>query len=207
MVAFTEVGGEGWHGDVLTYRETESDNGRLVMVIGREANTNRRIEHVIAHYDFDEHPHCDFWNQSYTMAADVLGETRRGLMERCYDLQVAPVLYADALPIGIPSSVKKKRPLRKCVPDEKITRHIEGVFAHETIVGRIGLVVMSGLVDRPVFSRSVTAIRSQCRHRNIPVVALPFFSWRNQNQFPAALKRQPREAAILTDILQDFAAR
>jgi hypothetical protein len=186
------------HGDLKLYGETLHQQFRVIWVIGREPNTSLPIHHFIDSYDFEDNPHCGFWNTAYSTIEDVTGMCM--LKEYCIGRGASPIACSDALPIGIPNAVRNKRSRRLAVPTEGIQQHVDNIFSYQPFVSRVGCVLLTGL-HRPVFQRSEAAIHEQCNRRNIPFIDLPFFHGTNA---PAIRRELRGHRALIADIVMDF---
>ena len=60
---------------ILYFDETATASFPLILVIGREPNSDQAIENTIGQYDFCNAPRCAFWNTSYGMLACHFGSS------------------------------------------------------------------------------------------------------------------------------------
>ncbi len=190
------------HPILLTFAETAAASFPLILVIGREPNTAQRIADVRGPYDFRwNKSRCGFWNTSYGMVARVVGIPTWRLKQSCIARNGSPIVYADALPIGIPNRITNKQDFRATVAEAAIP-HIANVFSHQTVIARVALVATSGLYDA-IFDPAKGAIEEECRERHIPILHLPFFHGVNARKIQNALDEASR--ARIREIVRQFA--
>lgn len=175
----------------------------LLLVIGREPNCAQPVSRHVGTYDFAASPKCGFWNASYSLAAATSPQalTARGLKESCSAKSASPILYADALPSGLLNSVRDKRTPRLAVSSEAIDEHVASVLSHDHLIGRVKLVLLSGL--HADFCRSVTAYRKQLSG-GIRVKALDFFVNSNARRLRAALAADADAFAAVREVIAEF---
>lgn len=189
------------HPIICTFMKTHRASFPLILVIGREPNTKKKITNRVGRYDFREHPHVAFWNISYAVVAGTKGETGHKLKKRCEKRGVSPIIYADALPIGIKSKMRNKNSVRAQLNEEDIQRHVNRVFSHHDIINRVRLVIMSGL-EESVFEPAPTAIKEQCKERNIRVAQVRFFCGNNKKKIEEQLDEDTRRK--IRKVLTEF---
>jgi len=96
-----------------TYANTLQQTFPLVLIIGREPNTDLEISGEHGLYNFDDHPRCAFWNVAYSVVAETQGLSAAQLKQQCRHRRSSPLVFADALPIGIKYAVRRKDELRE----------------------------------------------------------------------------------------------
>src|SRR6476661_416336 len=97
----------------------------LILAIGREPNGPYPVTNHIGSYDFRDAPTCGFWNTAYGIAARLLGTNTPALKQRAVQENGSPLVFADALPHGIPTRVKGKHRRRAALPATDVLRHVE----------------------------------------------------------------------------------
>ena len=117
------------HPILLYFGDTAEIECSLVLMIGREPNTDHQIVPGAGPYDFREYPKAAFWNIAYGVVAQSVGRTGAKLKQACIRKNASPILFANSLPIGIKSFVVDKLPERGTVTAELARRHVEAVFA------------------------------------------------------------------------------
>jgi len=162
------------HPILLTFGQTLTSTFPLILAIGREPNTPEPIRNILGTYDFRRHPRCGFWNTSYSVVARVAGKKTRQLKHLCVSKGASPIVYADALPIGVPNAIRDKDAYRRAVSSSSIAEHIANIFAYRDITARVALIMVSGLYS-PIFDTSKQQIEAACRSAGISYVHVPFF--------------------------------
>ncbi len=157
----------------------------LILVIGREPNGVLTVSNVVGTYDFRRAPRCAFWNTAYGVAARILGTTTLALKQRCVEQDGSPIVFADALPQSIPNGTWAKHLERAAMPTADILLHVEHLFSHQALIGRVRLVIASGL-QGDVFAPALRIIERQCAERQLPLAQTAFFYGTNM---PTILKQ------------------
>lgn len=189
------------HPLISIFSETASRTFPLILVIGREPNTDLAISADVGPYDFRMYPYCGFWNISYKMVANEADLKTRDLKNLCIQHHSSPIAYTDALPIGLPYGVQDKNRYRNEIPKTEIKKHITNIFAHLAIIGRVQLVVLSGLHDSG-FKCSKNLISDECKARKIMCINVPFFYGVNSQLIQAALREQDQK--LIRAIVEQF---
>ena len=222
------------HGILLSFGTTIDHAFPLILIIGREPNTDLRIVNDLGKYDFREAPHCGFWNTSYgtiarigagstlpaVSAAQAANQTEahpphsadaqrlknktlttRQLKQLCVLKQSSPIIYADALPIGLKYHVVGKHDYRSQIAPETIHQHIANIFAHTILIDRVRLVLTSGLQDQ-AFERAKHWIEHICQERHTAIMHLPFFYGNNTPKILTALDDGCRH--VIKEIVDKF---
>jgi hypothetical protein len=173
----------------------------LILIIGREPNTDRPIANTIGPYDFRDAPRCAFWNTSYAMLATITGQTTRDLKQHCIARAGSPLIYADALPHGLLNEVGDKHTIRRQLPRAEVAAHVARVFSHRTLIDRVQLIITSGLLHT-AFTDAKKLISAHAATEEVPVIDVPFFYGTNTKKIAAALTPADRE--LLTSIWKEF---
>ena len=181
------------HGNLLIYKKTCQFEHPLILVIGREPNTGLEIVNSVTHYDFDLASRCGFWNSSYSLVAKKTGfQSTRCLKIACRDRESSPIIYADALPIGIPNDCQNKAERRRAICRDDIYRHVDNIFSHRGIIDRVSLIFLSGLYALE-FEGAVSRIKNYIQHIRVPAIELKFFTSRNASAHMKAVSEENRE--------------
>jgi hypothetical protein len=146
----------------------------LVLVIGREPNGPYPVTNYVGNYDFRDAPRCAFWNTAYGVAARLLGTHTSALKQRAVLQNGSPIVFADALPHSIPTRVGAKHLQRAALPATDVVRHVDNLFSHEAVIGRVRLVIASGL-QAGVFTAALRAIERNCAELGLPLAETAFF--------------------------------
>lgn len=165
------------HPIIICFGGTAAASFPLILIVGREPNSDHPVCNAVGTYDFRQAPRCGFWNASYATVARTVNLTSSQLKQRCIQLNGSPLLYADAMPQGLLNAVPNKDQSRREFTKEKLEQHV-GRILDKPILRRVKLVILSGLGHR-VFEPPRQEIERLCSERSIPRVSLPFFS--NQN--------------------------
>lgn len=189
------------HPLIQSYANTLAHTFPLILVIGREPNTDLPITTDHGHYDFRAYPNCGFWNIAYSTVARTVQLTTGQFKQRCQDDNGAPIIFADALPIGLKQAVGNKQVYRAALSPEAITQHIARLFAYQPLISRVRLVMTAGLY-RPTFDVAITQIEAQCQERAIAYRHLPFFFGTNSPKIQAVLTDSDR--AAIRQIIAQF---
>jgi uncharacterized protein YhhL (DUF1145 family) len=170
---------EDEEGTILCYNNTKDKKFPLILVIGREANTTKKIVPGTGSYDFKDAPKCGVWNTAFKIMAESKGE---GLdvkqLKKKFENKSSPICFADCLPQGILNNVKNKNKIRqKLIENEEIIKqHIEEIFSNETIINRVKLIFLHG-IDIEIFKNSVEQIRDLAEKNKIDKENIVFFSF------------------------------
>lgn len=189
------------HPLISIFSETASRSFPLILVIGREPNTDLAISADVGPYDFRMYPNCGFWNISYKMVANEADLNTSDLKSLCIQRHSSPIVYTDALPIGLPNTVRDKNMCRSEILVPPIKQHITNIFAHFALIARVQLVVLSGL-DGSAFECSKKLISYECKERDIMCINIPFFHGVNNQRIQVALREQDRK--LIRAIVEQF---
>lgn len=179
------------HPIIVTYADTKEATFPLILVIGREPNSSKTIDNIIGSYDFEECPKTQFWNISYSVIAGTHEWEGKKLKRKCKQWNESPIIYADALPIGIPNKTKNKDAIRRELAPAAIQKHIDNLFSHDHIIERVQLVIASGL-DGPRFRVARKKIQELCEKRGKKFVRVPYFHGVNKQKIEEALSQKTR---------------
>lgn len=190
------------HPALLYYRSTREQVFPLVLVIGREPNTEMSMGSHAGPYNFREYPYTGIWNIAYSLVAEEVSLKGWKLKRICEKVGSSPIVFGNALPVGIKSAVPNKLPYRLAAQN-KARQHVQNVFAPDELISRVGLVLISGL-DLAEFSESREAIAEQCLRWSLPSVWLPFFRGPNKATIKQGLT--PAGKAKISEIALAFLA-
>jgi hypothetical protein len=162
------------HPILTSFGVTKRRTFPLILVIGREANTDLPIGKGDGPYDFRLFPRAGFWNNAYGLLAKSVGRKCGGLKDICERNESSPIIFGNCLPIGIKNEVTNKYPLRKAVSENEKREHVRRLFSLGELVSRVEMVIMSGVKD-DVFLASREVVLSECRIQGKQIVQVPFF--------------------------------
>jgi hypothetical protein len=189
------------HPLIQTYATTLGQSFPLILVIGREPNTDLPITTNHGLYDFDRYPRCGFWNVAYSVVGRSYGLNATQVKQHFRERRASPVVFADALPIGIRQAVQNKWKDRGLLSPTAIQTHVQTVFAFEPVVSRTQIVIMSGLAAG-TFAPAVEQIKEICNQHNIFYCCLPFFFGSNMPRIRAELTQDIQ--GKLNEVLVEF---
>ena len=190
-------------GILLGYGDTFSRTFPLILVIGREPNTNKQIVNCLGAYDFLKSPGCGFWNTSFGMVARIAGMRTWQVKKKCKEVSASPILYADSLPKGILTTTKNKQLQRNNISTEEIQKHLAILFSFEAIKQRVRIIITSGLYS-PTFDYAKEEIKRHGQEHGISVCHVPFFYGTNAPKIQLALSEQDK--ICISNTWQDFVA-
>lgn len=132
------------HARLITYGDTAADerDHPLVLVVGREASRDAMLVDGVGTYDFDT-VRSRFWTTAYSAIASAARTDLWALRESCRARGASPIVFADALPVGIDHRNPDKLARRDAVTREQLDAHLEALFAMP-ILERVSMVVCAG---------------------------------------------------------------
>jgi hypothetical protein len=196
---------ETTHPIIMTFGKTQERSFALILCIGREPYTDLRIENYVGSEPVARIAEVDFWYVPHAAAACVNGQRPREFLRSCGELDASPIVIADVLHRGITGRGQRK--IRRAEPPHLIRQNIENIFAHETILDRVKLVVLAGLGSRfsgEFFDPYAEIIQQMCGQRGKPIAAVPFFLQEHAFGILDELNDEHRQMirAILDEFLQ-----
>ena len=189
------------HQRIHSYGKTIENEIPLILIIGREPNTDREIDGDHGFYDFDKYPKCAFWNISYSIIGEIARLKTNDFKNECRKKNCSPIIYADSLPIGITHKTQNKNLHRRSLSEEYIKSHINSIFLFTELLDRVSIVIMSGL-NKPVFDNAKFQITENTTQRNIEFINLPFFYGNNRNDIVYRLSADCRK--IISNVMTTF---
>lgn len=199
MDQVTKTGG---HPCILSYGNTPTTDIPLVLVVGREPNEDIPATPDCGEYKFRAAPYCGLWNVAFGLLGSQ-GSPPRSTAEvkrQAEAVNACPLIFADALPLTLKHAAKNKAALRAAISDDAIEAHVDAVFSHDHLIGRVRVVILSGLDGS--FRRSVMRYQERCEKRGIPLYQLPFFYPTNTRKIRDAASPDLRRR--LSEVLTSF---
>jgi len=188
------------HPLLLKYQQTEQFNFPLILVIGREPNTNDVSDESVGNYDFEDYPKCAFWNVAFSLLARIIGSTRKGIKAEFKKQQAAPLLFSDAFAQGIENRVNDKLIIRSGQA-EAANDQVEALLKHTYLLGRVKMIILSGL-EHKVYDNFKTEIYNRLQNTNVTIIELPFFYPTNM---PSIMNRLTEEGGdVIMEIYQTY---
>lgn len=196
------------HGILSYYGNTDEESSPLILVIGREPNSNKDIANHLEKYDFKEAPKCGFWSGSYALMSHTAGITTQQLKQISEQKNNSPIIYADSLPITIPMHWEdgkqvtdhRKWKMRDQVTTQQKIDHANAVLSVGPMIDRVAVVLFSG-IDRSVFSESVNVFKAHFDSKNIAYGHFDQFS--NMTAKTNKARLTPEVNDICRDIIND----
>ena len=190
------------------YGQTRASSFPLLMVVGRAPNCNQLVAAGVAGpYHFIKRRIPPVWSLSYGLAAQhhKLGPRTTGTFRaECTRLDVSPIVYADAIPRGVPNGQSLAQ-AASAFTQQQLHAHVDGVFSLTDLLSRVDLVILSGLRSlSPPFNAVADAYEDSCRTRGITCIDLPFFYGNNMPALRAAWSGAPQAQSALTKIMARF---
>jgi hypothetical protein len=163
------------HPAIAVYEQTERHDFPLILVFGREPNSPHHKSKGVGRYDFNTSKRCAFWNIAYRTVGKSASKpvTSQEMKRICHSAKGSPIVFADALPIGLEDKEKSKYRRRLAVSDADVTDHILEIFSHQKILDRTAIILLSG-VEGTEFSRSLEQIEHEASARKIPSLRVLF---------------------------------
>jgi hypothetical protein len=194
----------GSHACLISYADTHETDIPLVLVVGREPNGSSPVTPDWGTYDFRKSPNCAFWNIAYGLlgSAATPALNAGGVKKLALAKAASPIIIADAMPQSIDNAVRNKAAQRNAIADDAIEQHVANIFAHDHLIKRVRIVLLSGLDVR--FLRSARIFEEKCRALNLPVQRLPFFYGTNAPKIRATITAETRQH--LKEVADAFAA-
>ncbi len=180
------------HPLLLKYQQTDQLNFPLILVIGREPNTNDLSDGLVGDYDFEKYPKCAFWNVAFSLLARVIGSTRKEIKEELRRQQAAPLLFSDAFAQGIENKVNNKLIIRNGQVSTA-NDQVEALFKYTYLLDRVSLIILSGL-DHKVYDNFKSKIYNRLKRSNTTIIELPFFYPTNM---PSIMNRLTEESSMM----------
>ncbi|WP_262030462.1 hypothetical protein [Microvirga sp. Mcv34] len=197
--AETPTGADALHPSFLYYGETTAKPFPLILVIGREPQVDKAVTPGAGPYDFRGSPRCAFWNSAAGLAArysGVPGMTTAAIKREFQAARAAPLVFADALPIGLSDKTppRDKARLRRAVPKAAIDRHLAYVLCLDdrpdpqvrSLLNRVEFVILSGHAA-PGFEYSSGVLVRHLEGLRIPFVRTAFLYGSNMPGILSAL--------------------
>lgn len=190
--------------------KTQEDNKfPLILVIGREPNYDGQLDDSIEIMDNKKFGSMKsgVWITAYTqIAKQCLGDkATAGMLKKiCFAKNGSPIVFSNALPTGIPHSVKNKQKIRNKLSEKDICDHIAKIFEYpieNPIAGRFGLVIQYGAYGPGPLERAAELIKQECKRRSIPYCSSPFFWNGHSRKIQECLSKDRR---IIQSILEKF---
>ena len=198
------------HPIILGYEQTFEKNFPLIMIVGREPNTETMsktdgslggIPFTDKGIDINGKPYnnqrCSFWNIAFGTFARYNQLNIREIKTLFVQKKACPLIFTDASPVAILNSVNNKNDIRKGI-DELILKHVNMIFFKEEIIQRVKLIIFSGLQNQ-VYNTFKTLFIERANKYAIHINAdMPFFYGTNSEGIKNVIEQKD------TDIIDIF---
>ena len=161
------------HPLLLGYNQTFEYSFPLILIIGREPNTDSVSDGSLGYYDFLEVPRCAFWNVAFNILGQANGVNTKEIKQCFLKHRASPIVFADAFPSGIKNVVADKFSIRK-LKIELAEQQTAALFNNTQVIERVKLVILSGL-ENPVYMRFRNLVRPTFEKKGTKVKDAPFF--------------------------------
>lgn len=202
-------------GNLLVYGNTAINPPQnLILVIGRAANNNHpKLTNRVGSYDFQEHPTCGFWNMSFSTVAWAYSQhyheySCADLKKDCVKRKTSPILFADAVNVGVPHGQNVDEVIHKTKSTE-FRQHFTNVFNH-SIIQHVKLVIVAGWgideansVRKDLYRYARQELRTICTNRNIPLVETRFMFGTNRPFIQERLQKEGK-TALIAELVKSF---
>lgn len=196
------------HPIMLGYEQTFEKKFPLIMIVGREPNTETmsKTDGSLGGLPFTEkgidingkpynNQRCSFWNIPFGLFARYNHLNISEIKTLFIQKQSCPLIFTDASPIAIENSVISKYPIRK---DIDISNQVDMIFSKQEIMHRVQLVIFSGL-QSPVFNTFKTLFKERSNKYTIHINdEMPFFYGTNSKKIKEVIEQKD------TDIIDIF---
>ncbi len=186
----------GSHALISTYKNTESSDQPLILVVGREPNSDAPFNRSTGAYDFDHAPRCAFWNESYAVVGKLCGMSGQEFKHLCRKTTVSPIAFTDISPVPIQNLDPQKKKKRKAITTDQIDEHIQNIMHLSSIIDRTAVVILTGhrfgalsKQARVNFDYGATQLEHALNFRKFPSISVPFMFGNNQGKILESIKR------------------
>ncbi|MEI6184194.1 MAG: hypothetical protein WCP65_01610 [Bacteroidota bacterium] len=202
------------HPIMLGYEQTFEKKFPLIMIVGREPNTETmsKTDGSLGGLPFTDkgidingksynNQRCSFWNIAFGTFARYNQLNIREIKTLFVKKKACPLIFTDASPIAILNSVNNKYEIRKEI-DQSILDHVEMIFSKEEIIQRVKHVIFSGL-QNPVYNTFKTQFIERANKYAIHINAdMPFFYGTHSEGIQKAIKQE--DVSIFNSVYKEF---
>ena len=193
------------HAAVSIYANTLRRHHPLILIVGREPNLGAdERSYGLGDYDFDRAKRCGFWNTSFGLVGGLIGLTTGELKGQCKTKRSAPLIYADASPLPLPSGLSRAQKRKQRIRIRKSLKlaHLNEIFRHEAIIRRVRVILLSGMED---FADQAAHIRNLAHQRRIPCFEISFFIGYNALAIRCQIETSRELKISLSNVIRRFA--
>jgi len=188
------------HPIICTYKNTISEKFPLILVVGRESNSDEEYGHHIGFYDFSQFFAGGFWNSAYSVITTNSNVKNMQFKELCKTANSSPIIFANLSASPILNEVQNKRLIRKNIAPSDLEKHIKDIFSKK-IMSRVRLIFISGAQSNE-FEESLKLFIKNAQSRRLSFVEVPFFFGRNFKKIQTSLSKGNIE--LINSIIVDW---
>lgn len=162
--------------NLLVLGDTETSDHDLILFVGKEPNNSlgRSVEVGSYGADWTESgtgTSCNFWNRMYSHAGATVGMSAKSLRGFCAGVGGSPLAVTDLSPLSLDGkfSIWEKKKFRKQISTADFEQHVEDVFSHVSLFGRVKLVWMVGHKGSGL-DKGIPIFEAACRQVQTPFV-------------------------------------
>jgi len=199
------------HDLIISYKSTENHKFPLILVVGREPNSDEPFSKNSGSFDFDTSPRCAFWNISYSSIEGVCGLDKGTLKKLSRDADASPIAFTDASPIPINNSNAEKNSLRSAIIESDIDTHVQNLANLDHILSRTKLVLLSGhregslsAIARRNFAYASSRLEDMFDGLGIPHVSVPLMYGNNKSNIVEVVEKNEHIAKNMRGIVGEF---
>ena len=181
----------------------------LLMFVGREPNCSQPVSSAVGPYNFAAKlhgPKTAFWNLSYGFAATFAtpASTGAALKQRCIAADASPIIYADAVPVGLAAgaAAAQRAAHRAAINGAQAQAHVQAVFSHASLISRVRLVVLSGLEG--AYRPAAVEYLNECKRRNMAAIEIRFLFGNNMPTIREQFASNPVAANLMAKTMAAF---
>lgn len=189
------------HPLISGYGKTFETDFPLILVVGREPNTELSCNKSLGNFDFIKWPRCAFWNTAFSILGRSNNITISEVKKLFKEFDSSPLVFTDALPFGIKNHISNKFEVRKNVNEDVFLNQVEDIFHRQEIIQRTSLILLSGLQNR-LYKPFKLALKEKAAQDLIRVAELPFFYPTNTPKIVKQLGE--RDIEILKDVFKKY---
>lgn len=185
----------------------------LILVVGREANSNGEIDNSIGLYNFRNYgspkgwPGCVEWNVAYKIVAEANDKRCWELKKECENSESSIIAFADISPKPMEyknTTYTQRIKEREKIPPEDFEKHVKNILSNE-LMDRVELVIFHGIDEKYGFKNALEAKETIKEKYNGKYMEIkPFFSFRFWKIIENELKDKYNEKKIIRNIYKKW---
>ena len=184
------------HPLIVVYGNTQKEDFPLILVVGREPNNNVPFDDSVGNYDFEKAPRCNFWNTAYKVVADTNGINVRELKDSCKKNKSSILAFTDLSPRPLLIRVKNKEKQRSQISKKEFDNHILKIFSKNEIINRVGIIILSGVKNKPEFIDALNIFKKQCGKYQKSFLEIPFLYSGNYREIKSIITESQKNTIM-----------